>query len=88
MKVILVAALATLAVGCVSNQNDLSADFGASVITNMEANIIDPTPTAGAPEGDGPMADAAIVRYRTDKVKKPVTGSMKPTTQAGSPPSN
>ena len=86
MRFIVLTAIATLSASCVSNQKDLSADFGASVIANKDAMIIDPTATAGAPEGDAAMADAAIVRYRTDKVKKPESGSMRPSSQGGGAP--
>jgi hypothetical protein len=37
----------------------------------MDAQIIDPRPAEGIPEGSGPRAALAIKRYETGKVKPP-----------------
>ncbi len=69
--------------GCVSNQHDLSPTFGAATKANLAAQIVDPAPAAGAPEGDGAAVDIATTRYKTDKVKPPTSGQFKPGTQSG-----
>lgn len=74
--VIAIAAVALLA-GCVSNQSDLDESFGAAHRANMNAQIIDATAAAGAPEGDGSNVDIATVRYKTDTVKRPSAGGAK-----------
>ena len=75
----LVLAATLLAVtGCASNQNDLSPSFGKSFAANAAAQIVDPTPAAGAPQGDGTAIDVAVARYKTDKVKKGDSGKFSP----------
>lgn len=84
-RLVLIAAIA-LTAGCVSNQHDLSNEFGAAHRANMEAQIIDPNPAAGAPEGDGANVDIATIRYKTDKVKQPRSGAQKQGGQQSGPP--
>lgn len=92
MKTILACAAVLLSAGCVSNKNDLDETFGAAFAANNAAQIIDPTPAEGAPQGDGANADLATIRYKTDSVKQPQSGQFKPgeTTapqqQSGPPP--
>ncbi|MEK7266664.1 MAG: hypothetical protein AAB227_11265 [Pseudomonadota bacterium] len=74
MKSLLLPALLLTAAGCASNQHDLSPSFGKSFTANAAAQIIDPTPAAGAPQGDGTVVEMAIARYKTDTVKKGDTG--------------
>ena len=64
--------------GCASNQHDLSPSYGRSFTANAAAVIADPTPAAGAPEGDGTAVDIAVARYKTDKVKKGDSGDFSP----------
>lgn len=84
MKILILPAAALLAAtlfavtGCASNQNDLSPAFGKSFAENAAAQIIDPTPAAGAPEGDGTAVDIAVARYKTDTVKKGDSGKFEP----------
>lgn len=75
---LLIAALLLGATGCASNQHDLSPNFGKSVTANMAAQIVDPTPAAGAPQGDGTAVDLAVARYKTDTVKKGDSGVFAP----------
>lgn len=75
---ILAAAALLAAAGCASNQHDLNANFGRSFTANAAAQIIDPTPAAGAPQGDGTTIDIAVARYKTDKVKKGDAGEFTP----------
>jgi type IV pilus biogenesis protein CpaD/CtpE len=82
VRILLIAASVLALAGCVSNQNDLGDDFGTAFKANNAAQIIDPTPAVGAPEGNGAAVDLATVRYKTDKVKKPNAGPVK---QSGSP---
>lgn len=76
-KIILLAALA-LSAGCVSNKHDLDESFGAATAANFAAQIVDPTPAEGAPQGDGATVDIATGRYKTDTVKPPTSGQFKP----------
>lgn len=78
MRILLIAAPVLALAGCVSNQRDLSDNFGAAFTANNAAQIIDPTPADGAPEGDGAAVDLATARYKTDKVKQPSSGQFKP----------
>jgi hypothetical protein len=82
VKLLFIAVSAAALTGCVSNQNDLDESFGTAFNANAAAQIVDPSPTAGAPEGDGAAVDLATVRYKTDKVKKPNAGPAK---QAATP---
>lgn len=87
MKQLLIGAILVTTAGCVSNQHDLSPNFGASTKGNLAAQIVDPTPAAGAPEGDGAAVDTATALYKTDKVKPPTSGKFKPgSTTGGSSP--
>ena len=67
-----------LAAGCSTSAGDYDGKFGASYSANNKAQIIDPAPAQGAPAGDGTAADLAILRYKTDQVKKGETGSFTP----------
>jgi hypothetical protein len=78
MKLLIITAFAVASIGCVSNQEDLSPTFGRATSANMAAQIIDPTPAAGAPKGDGVLVDQATLRYRTDKVKQPKQQKVEP----------
>lgn len=66
------AVLAGLALGGCMDRADqpLSPSLGAAV-ASMDAQIIDPTPAEGIPEGSGARAAQAIRRYETGKVKPP-----------------
>lgn len=87
MKQLLIGTILVMTAGCVSNQHDLSQTFGAATKANMAAQIVDPTPAAGAPEGDGAAVDIASTRYKTDTVKPPTSGKFKPgSTSGGSSP--
>lgn len=77
-SVILPAAALLAATGCASNQHDLSPSFGKSFSENAAAQIVDKTPAAGAPLGDGATVDTAVARYKTDKVKKGDSGEFTP----------
>ena len=72
------AGLLLAASACASNQHDLSPSFGKSFTANAAAQIIDPTPAAGAPQGDGTAVDLAVARYKTDTVKKGDSGVFAP----------
>lgn len=72
------AAAFLVAAGCASNQHDLSPSFGRSFTANAAAQIVDPTPAAGAPQGDGATVDIAVARYKTDTVKKGDSGEFSP----------
>lgn len=76
-KIILLAALA-LSAGCVSNKHDLDESFGAATEAIFAAQIVDPAPAEGAPQGDGATVDIATGRYKTDTVKQPSSGQFKP----------
>lgn len=79
MKSLILSAAAFLAAaGCASNQHDLSPSFGRSFTANTAAQIVDPTPAAGAPQGDGTAVDIAVARYKTDTVKKGDSGEFSP----------
>jgi len=79
MKSLLMSASALIAAsGCASNQHDLSPTFGKSYTANAAAQIVDPTPAAGAPQGDGTAVDLAVARYKTDTVKKGDSGDFSP----------
>lgn len=78
MKTFILPFTALLAAGCASNQNDLAPSFGKAFSANAAAQIIDPTPAAGVPEGDGTAVDLAVARYKTDTVKKGDSGDFKP----------
>ena len=78
MKTILAASSLLLTASCASNQHDLSPSFGKAYAGNAAAQIIDPTPAIGAPEGDGAAVDLAVARYKTDKVKRGDSGEFKP----------
>lgn len=78
MKNLILPAAALLVAGCASNQHDLSPNFGKSFTGNAAAQIIDRTPAAGAPQGDGTAVDIAVARYKTDKVKKGDSGEFTP----------
>jgi type IV pilus biogenesis protein CpaD/CtpE len=78
VKTLILSTVALLAAGCASNQNDLSPNFGKSYTANAAAQIIDPTPAVGAPEGDGAAVDLAVARYKTDTVKKGDSGDFSP----------
>ncbi len=78
MRILILPAVAFLAAGCASNQHDLSPSFGKSFTANAAAQIIDPTPAAGAPQGDGTAVDLAVARYKTDTVKKGDSGEFSP----------
>lgn len=73
---LLPAALLFAATGCASNQHDLSPAFGKSFTANAAAQIVDRTPAAGAPQGDGAAVDLAVARYKTDTVKKGESGDF------------
>lgn len=77
-SLILPAAALLAAAGCASNQHDLSPSFGRSFTANAAAQIVDPTPAAGAPQGDGATVDIAVARYKTDTVKKGDSGEFSP----------
>jgi hypothetical protein len=74
----LLAATLLAGTGCASNQHDLSPSFGKSFTENAAAQIIDRTPAAGAPQGDGATVDIAVARYKTDTVKKGDSGEFSP----------
>lgn len=76
MRKLVISAMVFSAVGCVSNQNDLDETFGAAFNANNVAQIIDPTPVAGAPEKDGVAVDMATARYNTDTIKEAKTGEI------------
>lgn len=78
MNKILAASSLVLAASCASNQHDLSPSFGKAFAGNAAAQIVDPTPAVGAPEGDGATIDLAVERYKTDKVKRGDSGEFKP----------
>lgn len=79
MRILILPVAALLAAaGCASNQNDLSPSFGRSFAENAAAQIVDPTPAAGAPQGDGTAVDIAVARYKTDTVKKGDSGKFSP----------
>lgn len=78
MKAYMMGAVVLMAAGCASNQNDMSPSFGDAFAANAAAQIVDPTPAEGAPEGDGAAADLAILRYKTDTVKQGDSGAFTP----------
>lgn len=78
MKTIVIIGFALAASACASNAIDLSPAFGKATAENNAAQIVDPSPAAGAPEGDGAAADVAAARYKTDTVKQPESGKLKP----------
>ena len=49
------------------------ADFGNAVNHNIQAHVVNPTPTpeAGSAPYDGKRADRNLKRYQVDNVKKP-----------------
>lgn len=81
-KIIILAALITTA-GCVSNKHDLDESFGAATSANFAAQVVDPTPAEGVPQGDGATVDIATGRYKTDTVKKPSSGKFTPGESTG-----
>jgi hypothetical protein len=71
MRALIIAALALPAAACASRADrPLSPSLGAAV-ASMDAQIIDPTPAEGAPQGSGARGVAAIKRYETGRVKAP-----------------
>ena len=70
-RIALLAAASLLALSaCTSLDKPLGgASFGVAAANGFAEQVVDPTPTPGAPILDAEMSNAAINRYRTDKVK-------------------
>lgn len=65
----LVLPAAVLLSGCISTDAPMSAGSGQFAVSNFNEQVVDPTPSEGAPEIDAAMSAAAIERYRSGKTK-------------------
>ena len=69
-RILLLGVLALL--GCTDPHEPLSPDFGNAVMTNIDAQVVNPAPVLGPDPGtDGMRVNGAIIRYRTDRVERP-----------------
>lgn len=62
-------AMSVLLGGCANLDAPISPDSGKFASKNFRVQVVDATPSEGAPEMDAAMAVAAIERYRAGKTK-------------------
>ena len=56
---------------CVDPHEALSPDFGNSVRTNIDAQVVNPTPPVGLANTNGQRIENAVHRYQTNTVYPP-----------------
>ena len=77
MKRMMLVALFGLA-ACVDPHETLSPDFGNAVQTNIDAQVVNPTPPPRVVNANGQRIENAIRRYQTNTVYPPQTESATP----------